>query len=103
MISETLLLPVLPLAAVSAITTEPPLMVIAPVKLLAPVSFISRGTSPGEAYTEIVHAKIVHRYVLSLEVNRGPVGSRVSVLGRGFTPQDVVYFSGTPARIRSAS
>ncbi len=57
------------------------------------------GTNtPGEAYTEVAHTKIARRYVLSLEVNRGPVGARISVLGRGFTPQDVVYFSGEPAR-----
>ena len=55
-------------------------------------------TQPGEAYTEVAHVKIVHRYVLSLEVNRGPVGARVSVLGRGFSPQDVVFFSGVAAR-----
>jgi hypothetical protein len=36
--------------------------------------------------------------VLSLEVNRGPVGARISILGRGFTNQDLVNFSGTPAR-----
>ncbi|HND61072.1 MAG TPA: cell surface protein [Opitutaceae bacterium] len=59
----------------------------------------SNGTrSLREAYTEITHAKIVRRYVLSLEVNRGPVGARVSVLGRGFTPQDILYFDNTPAR-----
>ncbi|MDB6128794.1 MAG: hypothetical protein JWM35_2690 [Verrucomicrobia bacterium] len=51
-----------------------------------------------EAYTDITHARIVHRYVLSLEVNRGPIGARVSVLGRGFTPQDVLYFDSTAAR-----
>jgi len=54
--------------------------------------------TPGEAYTEVAHVKIARRYVLSLEVNRGPVGARVSVLGRGFSPQDVVFFSGVPAR-----
>ena len=54
--------------------------------------------SPGEAYTEVAHVKLVRRYVLSLEVNRGPVGARVSVLGRGFLPQDAVFFSGVPAR-----
>ncbi|MSU23400.1 MAG: cell surface protein [Opitutus sp.] len=54
--------------------------------------------TPGDAYTEVAHVKLVRRYVLSLEVNRGPVGARVSVLGRGFTAQDVVYFTGTPAR-----
>jgi hypothetical protein len=55
-------------------------------------------STPAEAYTEVAHTKLVRRYVLSLEVNRGPVGARVSILGRGFTPQDAVYFSGVPAR-----
>ncbi|MSU65175.1 MAG: cell surface protein [Opitutus sp.] len=54
--------------------------------------------TPKEAYTDITHAKIVSRYVLSLEVNRGPVGARVSILGRGFIPQDMVTFNGTPTR-----
>jgi hypothetical protein len=53
---------------------------------------------PAETYTGVSHAKVVRRYVLSLEVNRGPVGARISVLGRGFTPQDVVYFDNSPAR-----
>ena len=44
------------------------------------------------------HAAIVSRYVLSLEVNRGPVGARIGVLGRGFTPQDLIGFDGTPVR-----
>jgi hypothetical protein len=52
----------------------------------------------GETYTGVSSASIVRRYVLSLEVNRGPVGSRISVLGRGFTPQDVIYFEGSPTR-----
>ncbi len=55
--------------------------------------------SPAEAYTEVTRAKIVRRYVLSLEVNRGPVGARISIVGRGFTPNDVVSFNGTPARM----
>jgi hypothetical protein len=55
-------------------------------------------TTPAEAYTAVSHVKLARRYVLSLEVNRGPVGARVSVLGRGFSPQDVVFFSGVPAR-----
>ncbi len=54
--------------------------------------------TPAEAYTAVAHTKIVRRYILSLEVNRGPVGAMVRILGRGFTPQDVVYFSGVPAR-----
>lgn len=54
--------------------------------------------TPNETYTDLTRAKIVRRYVLSLEVNRGPVGARVSVLGRGFNAQDVVNFNGSPAR-----
>jgi hypothetical protein len=53
---------------------------------------------PQETYTKVEQIQIVRRYVLSLEVNRGPVGARISVLGRGFTQQDVVHFNGTPAR-----
>lgn len=51
-----------------------------------------------ETYSEITRAAIVSRYVLSLEVSRGPVGARISVLGRGFTPQDIIYFDNVPAR-----
>lgn len=54
--------------------------------------------TPREAYTNVEGVQIVRRYVLSLEVNRGPVGSRISVLGRGFTPQDTINFEGSPAR-----
>jgi hypothetical protein len=56
------------------------------------------GQSPKQAYTPVLHATIVSRYVLSLEVNRGPVGARIGVLGRGFTPQDIVGFDGVPVR-----
>lgn len=58
----------------------------------------SNSREAAETYTEVTRARIVRRYVLSLEVNRGPVGARISVLGRGFTPQDVLYFDNTPAR-----
>lgn len=54
--------------------------------------------TPQEAYTDLQRVKIVRRYVLSLEVNRAPVGARISVLGRGFTQSDVIAFDGTPAR-----
>jgi hypothetical protein len=58
----------------------------------------SGAQTPQETYTQVETVNIVSRYVLSLEVNRGPVGARISVLGRGFTPQDVVHLNGTPAR-----
>ncbi|MDF3056067.1 MAG: hypothetical protein K0R17_282 [Rariglobus sp.] len=51
-----------------------------------------------EEFTDVIRSKILGRYVLSLETNRGPVGARVSVLGRGFTAADTVTFDGTPAR-----
>ena len=54
--------------------------------------------STRETYTGLQHATLASRYVLSLEASRGPVGARLGVLGRGFTPQDVVYVGGTPAR-----
>jgi hypothetical protein len=58
----------------------------------------SQTTHAQETYTGVENVQIVRRYVLSLEVNRGPVGARISVLGRGFTPQDAINFNGTPAR-----
>jgi hypothetical protein len=54
--------------------------------------------SSGQSYTDTEHARIVRRYVLSLEVNRGPVGARVGVFGRGFSPQDAITFDGAPVR-----
>jgi len=51
-----------------------------------------------EAYTGLQSASLASRYILSLDANRGPVGARVSIVGRGFTSQDVVYVGGTPAR-----
>lgn len=53
---------------------------------------------PHETYSGLNHVTVANRYVLSLEVNRGPVGARVSVVGRGFTPQDVLYFDDVPVR-----
>jgi hypothetical protein len=59
----------------------------------------SNGTVANQqAYTDIATAKVVRRYVLSLEVNRGPVGSRIGILGRGFTERDQVSFNGQPVR-----
>jgi hypothetical protein len=59
----------------------------------------NNGTlSSREGYSQVQKATIVGRYVLSLEVVRGPVGAKVSILGRGFTPADVVYFDNAPVR-----
>ena len=51
-----------------------------------------------EAYTQLQMLRFDRRYALPLEINRGPVGGRVNVLGGGFTPQDVVSLGSAPAR-----
>lgn len=51
-----------------------------------------------EAYSELQNLRIAGRYVIRPEATRAPVGSRVSILGAGFTPADIVYFDNTPAR-----
>jgi len=56
-----------------------------------------------EAYIDYVDVKIAGRYVLSLQADRGPVGAQIGVSGSGFTPRDIVYFEGTPARTVYAS
>lgn len=51
-----------------------------------------------EQYTDIFRGRIVGRYVLALEVNRGPVGARISIVGRGFSAHDTVLFDGEAIR-----
>jgi hypothetical protein len=55
-------------------------------------------TKTDEMYSEKRSFTVERRYALPLEANRGPVGARVSVVGRGFTPQDVVFLDSTAAR-----
>ena len=59
--------------------------------------------TPKEAYTDVAALKIARRYVLQLEANRGPVGARISVVGRGLTEQDTIAFDGTPVRTKIES
>ena len=58
----------------------------------------SGGNTPQETYTQVQQVQIIGRHVIPLEVNRGPVGARISVLGRGFTAQDTVQVGGVAAR-----
>ncbi len=51
-----------------------------------------------EITSELQQLNVAGRYVLRPEANRAPVGARVSVLGAGFSPMDVVYFDQTPTR-----
>ncbi len=55
-------------------------------------------TFPREDFSELRTIKLVNRCVYTLEAVRGPIGSRIAIVGRGFTPQDVVYLDSVPAR-----
>jgi hypothetical protein len=58
----------------------------------------SSGGVPNEMTSELQTMRIAGRYVIRSEATRAPVGSRVSVLGAGFTTADIVYFDSTPTR-----
>lgn len=59
----------------------------------------TKGSSDAQdLYSELQTLNIAGRYVIRPEATRAPVGSRVSVLGAGFTPADIVYFDHTPTR-----
>lgn len=64
------------------------------------IAYGPRGASSAtsEMTSELQHLNVAGRYVLRPEASRAPVGARVSVLGAGFTPQDVVHFDQTPTR-----
>lgn len=59
-----------------------------------------KGTTPKELVTELSRFSIENRYTVELEVNRAPVGTRVAILGRGFTRDDKVLVGDTPAATR---
>jgi hypothetical protein len=54
--------------------------------------------SSHEDYTPLQKAQILSRYVVAIEANRGPVGALVGISGRGFTPNDIIYFNESPVR-----
>lgn len=56
------------------------------------------GITRRQDYTDVTRTRVVGRYVLSMETNRGPVGARISVVGRGFGNADVVKFDDQPVR-----
>ncbi len=47
-----------------------------------------------EDYSALQSLKIIGRHALSLSANRGPVGARIGIYGRGFTAADTVTFDG---------
>lgn len=58
----------------------------------------SSSNVPNEITSELQSMKVAGRYVIRAEATRAPVGSRVSVLGAGFSTADIVYFDSTPTR-----
>lgn len=52
---------------------------------------------------KVFNARLINRYVVQLETNRGPVGAEVAALGRGFREYDRVVIGGqeVPTRFQS--
>jgi len=50
--------------------------------------------------SDIHEIKIIDRYVLQIESQRGPVGSEIAIVGRGFSEADQVVFGGYEASTR---
>jgi len=48
-------------------------------------------TSPKDGLLKFT---LVNRYVVTLEANRGPVGSKIGLVGRGFSPSDQIFVGG---------
>ena len=61
---------------------------------------IENGATTKEIVTELNRFSVENRYTVELEVNRAPVGTRVAVLGRGFTQTDKILVGDTPAATR---
>jgi hypothetical protein len=55
-------------------------------------------TSTREDYTALQTLGIIGHHALSLSANRGPVGARIGIYGRGFGAADAVTFDGSPAQ-----
>jgi len=45
----------------------------------------------------IYDLRLINRYPVQLEAQRGPVGARIGVLGRGFNPADIIVVGGYEA------
>lgn len=64
----------------------------------------ARGRSDEKSVaTDIQRFRLTDRYVITMESNRGPVGSEIPVVGRGFTEFDSVLVGGLEADTAFAS
>jgi hypothetical protein len=53
-----------------------------------------------EVSSPLYTSRLVNRYVLSLESDRGPVGATIAVMGRGFSQYDTIVIGSTEATTR---
>lgn len=53
-----------------------------------------------EETSPLYTSRLVNRYVLSLESERGPVGATIAVMGRGFSQYDTIVIGSTEAPTR---
>lgn len=51
-----------------------------------------------EAQSPLQQLKIIDRYVIQMESQRGPVGAEIPIVGRGFSEADTVVFGGYEAQ-----
>jgi len=61
----------------------------------------NRGLIQKKEYvSDLQTSRLVNRYVLSLESERGPVGATIAVMGRGFSQYDTIVVGATEAPTR---
>ena len=47
-----------------------------------------------EVYSDLFRSLLINRYIIQLDTDRAPVGSRVGIVGRGFSEHDVIIMGG---------
>jgi len=62
----------------------------------------ARGVQTASRYStqeeeKVYHARLINRYPIQLVNDRGPAGSRIPIVGNGFSSQDVVTVGGVEA------
>ncbi len=60
-------------------------------------SFIRDSIVPKSDQSPLFRVNLANRYVITMESERGPVGSRIPVVGRGFTEFDTIRIGGIEA------
>ncbi len=58
------------------------------------------GARPRNLVSDLHSMQLINRYIITLEATRGPVGSDISVVGRGFSQHDDIVMGGIQAETR---